>query len=608
LDYGDGSSGDYHNLAPGGVFCDPQLGCSNRIAGLDQSSGYARQFSQEVRLQSDFDGPVNFSVGANYTKFKTQIDYYVFYNLLTMLAMTRPFNKGAPGTGVDITRCPYSGFMGGLLGGFPGDGPVAIDDPTSSCPYIDPNPVESINGQGHNYFRSSNPYRLSSWAGFGEVYWNLRDDLKVTAGLRYTDDRKTFTPVPSQLLLAYGFTSAGTTSIGYPEKPDIKQHWGEWTGRLGVDWKPDLSFTDDTLLYAFYSLGYKGGGANPPSPGFANYDEMLAQGRVNPANEGFLNVQIALGNLPPVRLTAVEYGQTFKPEFVNAFEVGAKNTLLGGGLTFNATAFYYDYKDYQVSQIRDRTAVNENFDATVWGLEFETLFAPTRDLRINANLGYMDSRIADGETSIDTMNRTQGNPNYVIAKPWVQLPSNCVVPVSVVENYLISHPENMTSYWEFCGGLLHASGEVIDPATDEPYDVNNYPELNGGAGLKAQLGGNELPNAPHWTMNIGAQYGFDILDGSWRLTVRGDAYWQSQSWARVYNLDPYDKLHGWYNANLSVWFERPEDDLKIERYAKNLLDDTPITDSFLNSDDSGLTTNVFTLDPRLIGLSIRRGF
>jgi len=46
--------------------------------------------------------------------------------------------------------------------------------------------------------------------------------------------------------------------------------------------------------------------------------------------------------------------------------------------------------------------------------------------------------------------------------------------------------------------------------------------------------------------------GHDILDGQWRLTVRGDAYWQSQSWARVYNDNPYDKLHGWYNVNLSV--------------------------------------------------------
>jgi len=293
---------------------------------------------------------------------------------------------------------------------------------------------------------------------------------------------------------------------------------------------------------------------------------------------------------------------------------------LGGALTFNTDAFLYNYTDYQVSQIRDRTAVNENFDARVWGLEFETRFAPSRDLQVIANLGYLNTRIADGEGSIDIMNRTQGNPDYVLVKPWAQLPSNCIAPRAVVEEYLQTHP-SLTSYYMICGGvggaLALGSQErpVIDPATGQLYsslavDENGallYPEINGGAGIKAQLGGNALPNSPHWTMNIGTQYGFDLMDG-WRATVRGDAYWQSQSWARVYNSDPYDKLHGWYNVNLSVWFERAEDDLKIELYAKNLLDKTPITDSFLNSDDTALTTNVFVLDPRLIGLSIHKGF
>ncbi len=90
---------------------------------------------------------------------------------------------------------------------------------------------------------------------FGEVYWEATPNLKLTAGLRYTEDRKKFTPWRSQLLVpgdSYG-----------PADP-IRQKWGEFTGRIGIDWKPDLSFADDTMIYAFYSRGYKGGGANPP--------------------------------------------------------------------------------------------------------------------------------------------------------------------------------------------------------------------------------------------------------------------------------------------------------------------------------------------------------
>src|SRR3546814_2763687 len=76
-----------------------------------------------------------------------------------------------------------------------------------------------------------------------------------------------------------------------------------------------------------------------------------------------------------------------------------------------------------------------NFDAKVWGAELEAVFAPTRNLRFNANVGYLKTRIADGESSIDIMNRTQGNPDYVLVKPWLQLPSNCVVPVGVAERW-----------------------------------------------------------------------------------------------------------------------------------------------------------------------------
>ena len=282
---------------------------------------------------------------------------------------------------------------------------------------------------------------------------------------------------------------------------------------------------------------------------------------------------------------------------------------MNGALTINSSAFFYDYKDYQVSQIRDRTAVNENFDAKMWGLEFESFFSVSDHFRINANLGYLGTRIDDGQTSIDVMNRTQGDPNYVVSKPWVQLPSNCVVPTPVAESFLIKagSTPNLV-YWNMCGGFLNnnAAAAVIDPATGQPYDVRNYPELNGGAGLKADLGGNELPNSPHFTLNVGAEYTIPFAD-EWAATVRGDMYWQAQSWWRVYNLKPFDRLEAWSSVNFTVRVDGP-DGLAIEAYVKNAFDNTAITGAFLNSDDSGLTTNVFTTDPRLIGFSITKTF
>jgi outer membrane receptor protein involved in Fe transport len=128
---------------------------------------------------------------------------------------------------------------------------------------------------------------------------------------------------------------------------------------------------------------------------------------------------------------------------------------------------------------------------------------------------------------------------------------------------------------------------------------------NGGQGFAADMGGKELPNSPHLTFNVGAQYTL-FLD-AFELTLRGDYYRQSGSYARVYNTE-YDRLRGWDNANLAITLENRDWDLTLQAYVKNVFDNTPITDSFTNSDDTGLTTNVFTLDPRIIGFSIAKSF
>src|SRR6185437_17003711 len=63
-----------------GVFCDPQLGCSDRLVVQDLATEKAWQASQEFRLVSNFQGPLNFSAGGNYLHYETEENYYVFSN------------------------------------------------------------------------------------------------------------------------------------------------------------------------------------------------------------------------------------------------------------------------------------------------------------------------------------------------------------------------------------------------------------------------------------------------------------------------------------------------------------------------------------------------
>lgn len=562
---------------PGGVYTDPQLGPSDRMLAVDVSQSRNSQWTQELRLQSDFSGPFNFSVGANALNFKSQDDYYVFSNLFSLLAEYFYNREDAPGEiGTGTRNCDAG-------------------DEFRECVYVDPNPIDQINGEGHNYFRSKNVVQTRSWALFGETYWQIADDVKITAGARYTNDRKRSTPIPSQLLLgAFNFgtesgpSSGGRVSRGYPALPPINQEWNAFTGRLVVDWSPQTSFTDDTLVYASYSRGYKGGGSNPP--------------RVD---------------IDPKVIQYQPLAETFEPEYVNAFEIGMKNSLAGGKVMLNATAFLNLYKDYQVSQIVDRISLNENFDATTWGLELEAAWQPSRNFRVDSNFGYLRTRIGKGEQSIDVMNRTQGNPDWVVVRPQLGVPSNCIAPKDKVETILSSFFAGPGGLGDFmlsalCAGSARYGsfnpnvetnlrwdqflGFTYDPLTDAP---------NGGRGFYADLSGKELPNSPRYTFNIGAQY--TVFAGEWNVTLRGDYYHQAKSYARIYNTE-YDRLRAWDNANLALTVERPKSQFAVQLYVKNLFNDTPITNTFTNSDDTGLSANIFTLDPRIIGFNVTKRF
>ncbi len=92
---------------------------------------------------------------------------------------------------------------------------------------------------------------------------------------------------------------------------------------------------------------------------------------------------------------------------------------------------------------------------------------------------------------------------------------------------------------------------------------------NGGAGFSKDLSGNKLPNAPPFTLSAGAQYTMPVTP-DWAATLRGDFYWQGNSFARIFNDVPYDQLHGYTNVNLSLIFTN-QDGWQAMAYMKNVF-------------------------------------
>jgi outer membrane receptor protein involved in Fe transport len=547
----------YNALFPGGFVTDPELGTSNYLTTFDISGGQSETFTQEVRMQSDFDGKLNFNLGAIYVDGEA-IDpqdpfagYYVLSNGLTGLTQLNNATGGS--------------IFGGLV-------PIATSDGTATLFTGVPNK------SGGNYYRSLSPYRLKSTALFGEAYYDITDELKFTLGLRYTDDKKEQDVIPTFLFTP---TSAyPAVQGGDPLTPTglLEAEFKETTGRIGLDWSPTLSMTDATLIYGSYAKGYKGGGLNPPQP--------------------------AGSNLFPA---------TFEPEFVNAFEIGTKNTFANNTQSLNLSAFSYDYQGYQITQIVNRTSANFNVDAKLTGLEVEYLWTPADNWLLTANLGLLNAELKD-TTSIDVLDRTAGNPNFVALKNAASY-SNCVVSAQGYATVLGAIQGGLLNVGDsrgLCSGAF-AGQEAAFGLGDVTYvDGNGVTQTIGALtpfdGISKDVDGNKLPGSPDMTLNLAAEYTFQsIADSNWDLTIRGDYYLQAESYSRIFNTQR-DKLDSWSNVNLAIVLSNDVSGWGVEAFAKNLTDEEVITGAYLTDDSSGLFTNVFMTEPALYGITLKKSW
>lgn len=205
-----------------------------------------------------------------------------------------------------------------------------------------------------------------SWAPFFQATADVTDWASLTAGLRYTSDRKKLhlrfydprNPVPPQL----DQTREAT--------------FGSWTPMASLALTLPESFLDDTPVdhlmgYFTYAEGFKGGG----------FDAVIS-----PAAENL---------------------NEFRPETLDSFEVGFKTISLEQRLTFNLSAFVASYDDIQITKFQDlgdtdgdglpnleRVTLNAA-KATTRGVEIELMAIPIKGLQITGSLGLLDARYGE---------------------------------------------------------------------------------------------------------------------------------------------------------------------------------------------------------------------
>lgn len=228
-----------------------------------------------------------------------------------------------------------------------------------------------------------------SYAGFAHLDFAVNDKFNVIAGVRYSIEKKRgffnnafYRPNPTDVFTLLGIAPSPAYDATTTNKA--------LSGTLGVQYRP----TDDIMLYATYNRGFKAGGVNMDVNAAGTLINNAAVYNALPAaiRIGFF------GNAP----AQAPLNPRYKPEKVNAFEVGGKFQYLDGRARTNIAFFYYDLSDLQIAQfIGLRFTVLNAKSAKDYGLEIENLFQITDSLTLGLDGTWIPHAQYGKDSNID---------------------------------------------------------------------------------------------------------------------------------------------------------------------------------------------------------------
>lgn len=346
----------------------PQRGSDNRAADWDEDVDYSsnnRMHQASVRADWEIYPDVTFTSITAYSEFRMHtnrdIDGLPYFNSLFMgRGKIEAFNQEAR----------LSGIFGDKL-----DWIVGANYSNDEIQENNSNPAGGTTiGQafGIDNTLTNAAMDRKGWAVFASSEYALAADLSVTAGIRYTEIEMDFAgcsadPGDGSLLMAFAGTAGPGDCITYLDVSSTVPNQGEviatseednvsW--RLGLNWNT----TDDLLLYANVSRGYKS------------------------------------GDIPAITALLESQLQPVKQEEVTAYEIGGKATLFDGRMQLNGAAFYYDYRDKQLqTSVQTFLGIAEQTvnipKSTVIGGELELTYRPIDPLTLRAGVGYTDTEI-----------------------------------------------------------------------------------------------------------------------------------------------------------------------------------------------------------------------
>jgi iron complex outermembrane receptor protein len=211
-------------------------------------------------------------------------------------------------------------------------------------------------------FRNQFHQRKTSAALYTDDSYKISDQLTLRAGLRFTHDKAELRGFVSQEygmdgVLIANLIPGSTTDLNATANRGFTTN--NVSPKIGLDFKPSA----DTLLYATYSRGYRGGSFN--------------------AQAYFLPEELS----------------TTKSETVTDYEIGSKTTLFDHRLELDSAAFYYDYQNQQFIDVDPNTGAQPLVNlpkSRIFGAELEIAARPVRNVRVTGGIALLNTKVQEG--------------------------------------------------------------------------------------------------------------------------------------------------------------------------------------------------------------------
>lgn len=240
--------------------------------------------------------------------------------------------------------------------------------------------------QSFRTFEDVGNLKTRTWSLFANGEWQMSSKFKSTLGLRYTEDRQSYAGCSrdfngNMLPAVNVFTHFFFYQVYGVFAPPVTE--GQCTTfntatlksglitstldesnlawRVALDWTPKA----DALVYASVSRGAKAG----TTP-------------INPAN-------LAQQNAP------------VRQEQLTDYEIGVKSTLAHGHMQVDGAAFYYDYKNKQISTyfadpiFTALTRLDNVPKSRAYGIEGDVTWRPMQTLNLTASALWLRTEIED---------------------------------------------------------------------------------------------------------------------------------------------------------------------------------------------------------------------